>query len=701
MLLRLLLCAALVLPALASSGSVADARLRMELDRAARAESRVGGDSDLEVPSTPAFLPVLVQLSDPVTGMATLTDAGSVIMGHRGDIVLACVPYDCIDILDSGAGLYSASMASRVSSTLDVALAQASVNEIHNAVGIDSPYDGTGVVTGFCDIGFDPRHQAFAEGRLKRLVVYDTFNGLRTEIDDPYETESPESPDEYHATHVGAILAGGVIDGFPYHGAAPGSDIVATVSDLTDVAILAGIDDIIEYASEAGKPAVINISLSSYIGPHDGSTLFNRYLDMQSREAIICMSAGNNGRTQTTLHQTFRGDDEALATCLTTWDNLEISGNVDVWCSDSSPVSVALGVWDTQQKIFVGTMSRPIGSRTTISSVGGDDIVAGFSNAFDGTVEIDAEMNRLNGRGHMVIAADYKARVKKEDGTSRYLLALSFTSRRATRIDLFAEGRGLMLRGAGIPAGRYGDASMSFNDLAASDGAIMVGMANDRSIVPLADGGTWDAGFSTGVISPDSSYGIRPDGCAKPDITAPGNLLVSALSGRFYDAHSDALRVSAVSTDDSGHEHRWFGMGGTSMSSPLVAGTIATWAQAFTDLDVATARRALQYSADTPADADDPRYGSSGTLNGLRGLVSLLNGNVRLDEITSDTSGWLKIEGRTLSARATPSSSLSLYDLTGRCLAASASSVLDASAVPAGVYIVRDRDVRTARILLK
>ena len=187
MILRLLLCAALVLPALASSASVADARLRMELDKAARALSRVSGDSDLEVPSTPAFLPVLVQLSDPVTGMATLTDAGSVIMGHRGDIVLACVPYDRIDILDSGAGLYSASMASRVSSTLDAALAQASVNEIHNAVGIDSPYDGTGVVTGFCDIGFDPRHQAFAEGRLKRLVVYDTFNGLRTEIDDPYE----------------------------------------------------------------------------------------------------------------------------------------------------------------------------------------------------------------------------------------------------------------------------------------------------------------------------------------------------------------------------------------------------------------------------------------------------------------------------------------------------------------------------------
>lgn len=53
--------------------------------------------------------------------------------------------------------------------------------------------------------------------------------------------------------------------GSPYVGIARDADIVVSTSTLTDVGLLAGVEDIIDYAKEVGKPCVINLSMGNYI----------------------------------------------------------------------------------------------------------------------------------------------------------------------------------------------------------------------------------------------------------------------------------------------------------------------------------------------------------------------------------------------------------------------------------------------------
>ena len=155
-------------------------------------------------------------------------------------------------------------------------------------------------MAGFCDVGFDPLHPTFLDkngvSRVKRITQYIENKGLRivVEGDEAYEEWGTDDSDNYHATHVGGIMAGNGA-GSPYVGIARDADIVVSTSTLTDVGLLAGVEDIIDYAKEVGKPCVINLSMGNYIGAHDGTSLFSQYLDMCAEDAIIVLSSGNEG----------------------------------------------------------------------------------------------------------------------------------------------------------------------------------------------------------------------------------------------------------------------------------------------------------------------------------------------------------------------------------------------------------------------
>ncbi|MDE6810860.1 MAG: S8 family serine peptidase, partial [Muribaculaceae bacterium] len=168
--------------------------------------------------------------------------------------------------------------------------------------GLPRSFDGSNVVVGFSDIGFDPNHSNFLtedgeESRVKLFVNYNLKEGRRDVLDTPELISEYVSDDKtnYHATHVAGILAGRGTKKGEYKGMAPGADIVATTSTLHDVEILAGVEDIIAYSKRVGKPAVINLSLGNYAGPHDGTSLFSQYLDKCAEDAIICLSTGNEG----------------------------------------------------------------------------------------------------------------------------------------------------------------------------------------------------------------------------------------------------------------------------------------------------------------------------------------------------------------------------------------------------------------------
>lgn len=103
-----------------------------------------------------------------------------------------------------------------------------------------------------------------------------------------------------HGTHVAGTAAGdGSASG--RMGVAPDADIIMVKFDFdgdrnTDANIVDGINYIFTRAAELGKPAVINMSLGSDYGPHDGTTLEERGIDdLAGPGRVVVVAAGNPG----------------------------------------------------------------------------------------------------------------------------------------------------------------------------------------------------------------------------------------------------------------------------------------------------------------------------------------------------------------------------------------------------------------------
>lgn len=189
------------------------------------------------------------------------------------------------------------------------------VNTIHQGIGLSQAYTGKGVVCGIVDNGFDVNHVNFldanGEPRVKYFEMVRT-NPNATSIDDYFTFKYYNTPAEikelttdnaqtYHGTHTMGVMAGGysgqtkaalledadsgvkavVKEGIsnPYYGMAYESDIIAgTAMNMTSMEIAQAVADLAYYQVYANQPVVINLSLGTSSGAHDGSSAESRCL---------------------------------------------------------------------------------------------------------------------------------------------------------------------------------------------------------------------------------------------------------------------------------------------------------------------------------------------------------------------------------------------------------------------------------------
>ena len=735
---RILSTLIIVAAALASNAQVFDASTESFL-----ASEALENNSSVRRASTVIYTPMIIKLAHPADGVTELESLGVHVKGQRDDLVLACVPSSSLSKVRTNAHFITASASAPSAVNMDVARAATLVDEVVSGKGLDRAYTGKGVVVGFCDIGFDPTHMAFRDeegnSRIGRFVVIDELkdNVYRYEGEETLSTRT-DNQSQYHATHVAGILAGSDC-GNGLQGVAPEATIVATTSRLYSVGILMGVEEVIEYAKSLGLPAVVNISLATYTGPHDGTSLFNQYLAKCGEDAVICVSSGNNGGTSTTLHRTMTSATDEIRTSIIGNNRFNPSGVIDIWASDSRPMEIAFGVWDNDTKQLVDSYSTFVGGEkypsyqiaTTnyfSSSYATRTRMDAFTNNFTGYVGVKAEVNSQNNRYHISLSFNYTTSEKSAANASlsRYYITLAVRGQEGQRIDLFGDG-GSGLYKAGPTGCVYGDASMSVNDLACGENIICVGQLDSRADYTFADGSVASLGTTPGTAATTSSYGTLLDGRVLPHVIAPGQI-ISAYSTAHKAAYPNSVKASATATDANGKTYDWVYMAGTSMSSPFVAGSIALLLEAVPTLTVNDVLYYFQATSGSSAPArvisneprraasagSNPRFGSFGTINVYDLMYSLLDDNgvdlnggidaqsddngkegpvTALDNISGDTraniaisaDGIIRISGKSNVAA-------TVYSVDGKALSSASASgealALDCSQLPAGVYIV-------------
>lgn len=537
-----------------------------------RATAETPRSSKMRVDAERAYVPAIIEVSEDAV-VDSLCELGTLIFGRRGSLVLASVPRGALGEVQDLEGVIYISSTPEISACMDLARPATKVDRVQAA---PEGLTGRGVTVGFCDTGFDPNHPAF-RNRVRALTDFNAAAGAVTCASSPAEIAdwTTDNEDYWHATHVAGIMSGADGNAPQYRGVAPGASIVATTSKLSDVDILSGLEYVIASAQAAGEPAVVNMSLSNPLGPHDGTSAFCRYLDMCADDAVIVLSAGNNGTQPVSLTHTFTAECPTAATMLYRANLSDADAApmyADIWSATDSPIEVRIKIFDRTEHefVFTGEWFSPAGDE-------GEQTLSVPFPLLSVRVASYWEINPANGRFNLLLATNALGSEKKSNGTPRYLPALDFRAAPGTAIEGFSDGSFTFYRDYSAGGALVGP-QLSISDMATAGRVLSVGSINTRFQAPLLDGSTepWPW-IGDDVASSFSSYGRLRDGRSLPLVTAPGAIIVAPTSSYFLAAHPDEV-PSATYRDSQGAYYA--PNCGTSMSAPHVAGVCALWLEA-------------------------------------------------------------------------------------------------------------------------
>jgi len=491
---------------------------------------------------------------------------------------------------------------------LDESLLDTHTTATHDGSGIPPIYAGlTGarVVVGIVDSGIDLDHGDFqdANGDTRILGLWDQTSPLNdhpvgfdygkewtaAQIDEGLATEIDQ---DGHGTHVAGIAAGdGSATGngqppYRYVGMAPDAVIVFVKTDYWDSSLVDGVQYIMAKADSIGYPVVVNLSLGSQWGAHDGSDDFDQAMSALSGPGhIIVGSAGNE--TGWGIHaETPLSPTETRAVTLKVGpytpaplaNNDEI--NLDGWYDGGVNISILVRVPGGET---VGPVARR--SRAATDTPGG---LVEISNAEwdppngdeNFTIRIvDTFAIRPPAQGIWTIEfRPATAEMRGDDGAG----GSDGAARAApwTAVDPEVDIWNWYSSMWDIAFEQGLEEAEIVGSPATADSVIAVGAYVSKIRWTALDGNNY--GYVPAPIRWDiadfSSIGPRRDGVLKPDIAAPGMGIGAALSQDYSPQTFGDTQILR----DGVHGI----LQGTSMASPHVAGLIALVYQAYGPISV-------------------------------------------------------------------------------------------------------------------
>jgi hypothetical protein len=192
------------------------------------------------------------------------------------------------------------------------------INPIHQGqTPLHSPYTGQGIIMGFIDTGIDFRHPDFrtSNDRTRVLHLWDqtlsnngytpTAYGYGRNWDSTQINAGLANThtDQWgHGSTVAGAGAGNGLATGTHKGVAPNAYIIAVESRFNAADWLSTVVDATEYifdkADQHQMPCVINASVGTYLGSHDGLDPYALYIDSlvaAKKGRLFVASAGNGG----------------------------------------------------------------------------------------------------------------------------------------------------------------------------------------------------------------------------------------------------------------------------------------------------------------------------------------------------------------------------------------------------------------------
>jgi subtilisin family serine protease len=563
----------LALTEVADAPSDLDPHLVHLLDQ--ETQALVGAASLAEDETGVTVVEVIAKLSDPAIAVPGLN-----VTQAMGQIVTGTVALADIQQVRNDPNVVSLKRAIEVRADLEVSVpeieADAATLNCQPRAQRNGVLNGQGIVVGIVDFGCDFLHANFRnrDGSTRILYLWDQSGSLTASSPAPYRygreytaadinralaQATPPAPGSLygedarnraylalgytlprsaspaargqHGTHVMDIAAGnGRGSGMP--GVAPAADLIFVHLAAGDVGgeesfgnskrLLDAVRYIFDKAGELGKPCVVNLSLGTHGGPHDGSTLVEQGLDSlleQSGRAIV-VSAGNSYAKG--IHA--RGEVMPGVPYILSWRIVEPRpGEFPLGAPPSE-----LEIWYPGGEELAVTLVSPTGQMLGPTALGKTYKLG--AGAGGGSMIVHRRGDPNNGDNHVdiLLGSDMPAGI--------WQVQLSAMLARPTSFHAWIE--------------RADGAQSTF--AANADPAYTLGSIScGRKTLTV---GSYDARHGSRGISNFSSAGPTRDGRDKPDGSAPGQNVVAAWSL----THTRTVQKS-----------------GTSMAAPHVTGAVA------------------------------------------------------------------------------------------------------------------------------
>ncbi len=533
--------------------------------------------------------------------------------------------------------------------TLDAAKKTTKVDSVHAGINLPLAYTGKNVVVGILDVGIDYTHPTFYDTlgnkyRIKKVWEQKTIGtppsgySYGHELNDSLSivTDGTDIATETHGTHVAGISSGsGFGSALPSknRGVAYESDIVMVgITPAASQWTSAGMSDIIDgmnyvynYAASVGKPAVVNLSWGCTIGPHDGTSLFSQACNnLTGSGKLFVISAGNNGTNNVHVSKTLSSNDTILKTMVNFNSSFPKKKNwIDIWGEPTKPFKVKLSLYNV---ITLVSETRFF----TLNNTSVDTFLVGNLNDTC-YFKISLISSDYNNKPHALIDVYNK--------TSRSLLLSVKGNQGLVHAWQGYVNQSTGIYGSfsigGIAGASAGNSDYTIGEMACTKSAITVGAYASKVTYTTIAGApvSYNNYVNVNKLVPFSSHGPTTDQRTKPDITAPGLTIASAVN--VYDTSYTATGSSKSSVVESllsplnGKTYYYAELSGTSMSSPMAAGIIALMLQANPALTPDAVRTIITQTAIKDAQTTttpNPVLWGAGKINAYEALKYIING---------------------------------------------------------------------------